>query len=99
MTFNSLYEPSRSGRPQRRLNPPLESPGQLAIIAVVLWLIGAVFHPLGILAPIGLILLLVAGAAYLLRPKKQTMYWRGREISLNDDRGPIQQLYRLLFRR
>jgi cbb3-type cytochrome oxidase subunit 3 len=99
MTFNSLYEPSHSGRPQRRTTAPLESPAQLAIIGVVVWLVGAVIHPLAILAPIGLLLLLVAGVAYLLRPKRQTMFWRGREINLDDDRGPAQQFYRRLFRR
>jgi len=81
------------------MDPPLESPGQLALIAIVVWLIGAVVHPLAILAPVGLILLLVAGAAYLVRPKKHTMYWRGREIDLDDDRSRAEQLYRMVFKR
>ena len=97
MTFNSLYEPSRQTR--RALKPPFESPAQLAVIAIVVWLVGAVIHPLAILGPIGLLLLLIAGVAYLLRPKRQSMYWRGRQIDLNDDRGPVQRLYRLVFRR
>jgi cbb3-type cytochrome oxidase subunit 3 len=66
----------------------------------VVWLVGAVIHPLaGLLVPLGIGLLLVAGVAYLLRPKKHSMYWRGREIDLDDDRGPAQQLYRFFFRR
>lgn len=100
MTFSSLYEPQRAGRPSRRVDPRLESPAQLAIIGFVLWLVGAVIHPLaGLLIPLGVALLLAAGIAYVLRPKRQTMYWRGREINLDDDRGPAQRLYRLFFRR
>ena len=100
MPFTS---PSHSSNPHRgahrRLEPPLESPGQLAVIAVVTWLVGAVIHPLAILAPLGLVLLVLAGAAYLLRPKRRTMYWRGREITLDDDRGPIEQVYDMVFKR
>lgn len=92
MTFDSLSQRSRS-------RAPLESPGQLALIGLVVWLVGALIHPLGLLAPIGLVLLLAAGLAYLVRPKKNTMYWRGREIDLGSARGPVQQLYRLIFRR
>jgi cbb3-type cytochrome oxidase subunit 3 len=99
MTFSSLSESSRSHSPQRRLDPRLDSPAQLALGAVVLWLVGAMIHPLGILAALGLILLLVAGVAYLLRPRTHTMYWRGRRIDLPDEPGPAQQLYRLFFRR
>lgn len=99
MSFNSLYEPRGTGRP-RRVNAPLESPGQLAIIGVVVWLVGAVFHPLAwLLVPLGIVMLLIAGIAYVARPKRQTMYWRGREINLDDDRRPLAQVYRLVFRR
>ena len=100
MTFNSPYESGRSGRTQQRVDPRLESPAQLAIIGVVVWLVGAVFHPLAaLLVPLGIVLLLAAGVAYLLRPKKHTMYWRGREIDLDDRRGPAEQLYRVFFKR
>ena len=73
--------------------------GQLAIIAVVVWLIGLVFHPLALLVPIGLALLVVAGAAYLVRPKRRSMYWRGREIDLDDAGGTTARLYYMIFRR
>jgi cbb3-type cytochrome oxidase subunit 3 len=99
MTFSSHSQYNTSGRSPGRLDPPLDSPGQLALIAVVVWLIGAVIHPLAILAPLGLFLLLAAGVAYLLRPKRHTMYWRGRQIDLNDDTGPAQRLYRMVFKR
>jgi hypothetical protein len=100
MTFSSLTEPQRAGRPSRRVDPRLASPAQLAIIGVVVWLVGAVIHPFaGLLVPLGVALLLAAGVAYLLRPKRQTMYWRGREITLDDDRGATAKLYRLFFRR
>jgi hypothetical protein len=93
----SLYQ---SDRQRPRLGPPLEAPGQLAIIGVVVWLIGALVHPLAaLLVPLGIALLLLAGVAYLVRPKRHTMYWRGREIDLADSRGAADQLYHLIFRR
>jgi cbb3-type cytochrome oxidase subunit 3 len=57
-----------------------------------------VIYPLGILAPLGLVLLLMAGVAYLLRPRTRSMYWRGRQIDLDDEPGPAQQLYRRRLR-
>jgi cbb3-type cytochrome oxidase subunit 3 len=100
MTFSSFPQQRRpGGTSERRTQPPLESPAQLAVIGLVVWLIGVLIHPLALLAPLGLLLLLLAGLAYLLRPKKRTMYWRGREIELDGDRGPVEQLYRLLFKR
>jgi cbb3-type cytochrome oxidase subunit 3 len=96
MTFSSLQ---RDNRPSSGLRPPLESPAQLALIAVVVWFIGFVFHPLALLVPVGLALLLVAGAAYLLRPKRRSMYWRGRELDLSDGSSTAARLYYKVFRR
>jgi hypothetical protein len=96
MTSTSLHQDNRRRAPT---SAPLESPAQLAIIAIVVWLIGVFFQPLGILAPIGFVLLLVAGAAYFMRPRKRTMYWRGRELDLTDDLGPVERLYYQLFKR
>ena len=78
---------------------PFESPGQLAVIAIVTWLIGAVIHPLAFLVPLALLLLIGAGVAYALRPRQHTMYWRGREIDLSDQQSSTERLYRLIFRR
>jgi cbb3-type cytochrome oxidase subunit 3 len=80
------------------MDPPLDSPAQLALIGIVVWLVGAIIQPVAILAPLGLVLLLLAGIAYLLRPRRHTMYWRGRRIDLEEEPGPIARLYRLLFR-
>jgi hypothetical protein len=77
----------------------LSSPAQLALAGIALWLAGTIVHPLAILAPLGLVLLLLAGAAYLLRPRRHTMYWRGRELDLDGKPGPREQLYRLLFKK
>jgi hypothetical protein len=77
----------------------LESPAQLAVAAIVIWLIGALVHPLAALAPLGLLLLVLAGLAYLVRPRRHTMYWRGRQIDLDDGPRLGQQLYHLFFRR
>jgi hypothetical protein len=96
--MHSSYNDTSYG-PRRRGEPPLESPAQLALIGLVVWLIGAVIHPLAVLAPLGLLLLVVAGVAYVVRPKRHSMYWRGREIDLDDDRGLVQDLYRAVFRR
>jgi hypothetical protein len=79
--------------------PRFESPGQLALVALGALLVGIFFHPLAILAPLGVILLLLAGAAYLMRPKSQTMYWRGRRIELDDGRGAANQVYHTFFKR
>jgi hypothetical protein len=81
------------------MQAPLTSPAQLAVIAILVWLVGAVLHPLAILVPIGLVLLLVAGIAYLVRPRRQSMYWRGRKLDLPGEAGPTDRLYRALFRR
>ena len=78
---------------------PFESPAQLAVIGIVVWLLGVVIHPLALLVPIGLVALAIAGLAYVLRPRRQTMYWRGRRIELDDAPGLGTQVYRRLFRR
>ena len=97
MTFSSLYPPHDGAR-KRDLR--LESPAQLAIAGAVIWLLGAVLHPLAaVFVPLGIVLLLLAGGAYLMKPKRQTMYWRGRAIDLEGDRGTPQRVYRLFFRR
>lgn len=74
------------------------SPAQLAIVGAVLWLLGVVLHPLAILVPIGLLVLAVAALGFLMRPKSQTMYWRGRRIELDDKHGSRHRLYRTIFR-
>jgi hypothetical protein len=93
MTFSRLSQPASPSHPR------LDSPAQLAIAAVVLWVLGAMIHPLALLVPVGIILLLAAGLAYLLRPRTQTMYWRGRRIELNDRQGAGQRLYYTFFQR
>jgi hypothetical protein len=74
------------------------SPAQLAIAGAILWLLGVVLHPLAILVPIGLLVLAVAAVGFLLRPKSQTMYWRGRRIELEDKRASRYRLYYTVFR-
>jgi len=95
MTLTSLHD---NYQRRRRVDPPLESPRQLALIAVGIWLVGVLVHPLAVLVPLGLALLLVAGAAYLVRPKKRTMFWRGRELELDDNSGALDRLYRSVFK-
>ena len=76
------------------------NPGQLAAIGAAAWLIGSLIHVLAVLAPIGLVLLLIAGLAWLVRPRTRTTYWRGRPVELTDDsRTAAHRLYRALFRR
>jgi hypothetical protein len=93
MTFSRLSQPASATHPR------FDSPAQLAIAAVILWVVGAVIHPLALLVPLGIILLLAAGLAYLMRPRTQTMYWRGRRIELNDRQGAGARLYHTFFRR
>ena len=97
MNFND-YPNTRQAPRQTDLR--LQSPGQLALVALGVWLAGVVIHPLAVLAPIGVVLLILAGLAYLVRPKAQTMYWRGRQIDLNENpSSPVQRLYRQVFKR
>lgn len=99
MTSSPLFESPRSRGPQQRVDPRLESPAQLAIIGIIVWLVGALIHPLAFLGTLGLVLLLVALVAYLVRPRSHTMYWRGRQIDLDGRPGLGQELYRRLFKR
>jgi hypothetical protein len=76
------------------------TPGHLAAVGIFIWLIGALIHAAGVLVPVGLALLLVAGVGWLLRPRTQTMYWRGRQIELGDTRATLShRVYKALFRR
>jgi hypothetical protein len=74
------------------------SPGQLALIGVGLWLVSLVVHGLAILAPIGVIVLVVAGVGYLIRPRSRTMYWRGRQIDLGGEPTLAGRLYHAVFK-
>jgi hypothetical protein len=85
--------------PQRRADARLESPLQLAVVGGVVWLAAALIHPLALLGPLGLVLLVLAGVAYVIRPRTHSMYWRGRHIDLDEDRGLGAHIYRLFFRR
>ncbi len=99
-TFPSQsFRPRRSSEGIRRFDPRPASPGQLAVAGLVVWLVGAIMPGLHILATVGLILLLVAGIGYLIRPRARTMYWRGRQLDLGDEPGAAQRLYRTLFKR
>lgn len=64
-----------------------------------MWLVGALIPGLHILAPVGVLLLLLAGVGYLIRPRSRTMYWRGRQLDLGDQPGPAQRVYRAIFKR
>jgi len=79
-------------------DPRPASPGQLAVAGLVVWLVGALMPGLHVLATVGLILLLVAGLGYLIRPRSRTMYWRGRHLDLGDRPGPGQRVYRAIFK-
>ena len=74
------------------------SPGQLALIGVGLWLAGALVPLLHVLVTIGVVLLVVAGISLFIRPRTQTMYWRGRRIDLHAQPSAGERLYRLIYR-
>ena len=93
------FGPRRSGTKVRDFDPRPESPGQLAIAGLVVLLLSAVVPVLHVLGSVGLVLLLVAGLGYLIRPRSRTMYWRERKIDLDDEPGPAQRVYRALFKR
>src|ERR1700716_2038143 len=76
------------------------TPAHLAAVGIFIWLIGVLIHAAGVLVPLGLALVLVAGVGWLVRPRTQTMYWRGRQIELGDTRPtPGHRLYKAVFRR
>ncbi len=99
MTPSSWSSTPSSSRRQTGLDLRLATPAHLAVGAVILWLAGVVVHALAFLVPIAIVLLIASGVAYLVRPKPQTMYWRGRQLDLAPEPGPVQQLYRLFFKR
>jgi len=72
------------------------SPAQLAIVGALIWVVGAFFH-LALLAPIGILLLVVAGVGQLIRPRSREMYWRGRKIDLDDNASATHRIYRAIF--
>jgi hypothetical protein len=53
LTFSSLNQRNRF---PSRIDPPFESPRQLAFVAIAVWLIGVVAHPLALLVPLGIVL-------------------------------------------
>jgi hypothetical protein len=77
--------------------PQPRSPGQLAVVGVLVWLLGVLLH-IGVLAPIGIALLVLAGIGQLIRPRTREMYWRGRRIELDDEPSVAHRLYRAVFR-
>ena len=99
-TFPShSFGPRRSTERWRRFDPRPDSPGQLAVAGLVVWLVGALVPAVHVLATVGLILLLVAGIGYLIRPRSRTMYWRGRQLDLGNAPGANQRIYRAIFKR
>ena len=104
-------QPRRHGRPtdwfSSSPNAPLwrgiaalrpASPGQLALIGVGLWVIGALLPVVQALTVVGVALLVVAGLSLLIRPRARTMYWRGRRIDLHGEPTVGERLYRLIYR-
>lgn len=106
-------QPPQRGRPVARYSggrptPPAwqgvpnlrpRSPGQLALIGVGLWLLGALLPVVHALTLVGVVLLVVAGLSLFVRPRAQTMYWRGRRIDLDQEPTVGERLYRLIYRR
>jgi hypothetical protein len=76
------------------------TPAHLAAVGALIWLIGSLIHVAGVLVPLGLALLLVAGVGWLVRPRTHTAYWRGRPIELTDTQATLgHHIYKALFRR
>jgi hypothetical protein len=98
MAQSSWYPSPQSAPPATRSDLRIESPAHLAGLAVVLWLAGVLIHPLAMLVPVAILLLVLAGVAYLIRPRAQTMYWRGRRLELDPNLTPAQRLYRRVFK-
>jgi hypothetical protein len=82
------------------MNPDLRfsSPAQLALIGLGVWIVGVLVPSLHILGPLGLGLLLLAGASQLLKPKRRPMTWRGRTFDVAPEPTGIGRLYRTVFR-
>jgi cbb3-type cytochrome oxidase subunit 3 len=86
------------GMTTTRFDPRFESPAQLAVVGVAVWIVAALIPFLHAFITVGIILLLVAGVGQLLRPRKRTMYWRERRIELEDSPRIGSGLYRAIFR-
>jgi hypothetical protein len=97
------YDPERDRRRSAssedgRFDPRPASPGWLASAGLVLWTIGTLVPAIGILAPLGVLCLVVAVIGVAIKPRSRTVYWRGRPVELGDDARRRRQLYHALFR-
>jgi cbb3-type cytochrome oxidase subunit 3 len=81
-----------------RFDPRPDSPGQLAVVGLGVWIVAALVPLFHVFVPLGIALLLLAGIGQLLRPKKRTMYWRERRIELEDAPPFGGGLYKTLFK-
>ena len=110
MTYRTSWTSDERQPPRRQFSENLpawhglaalrpSSPGQLALVGVGVWLVGALLPVLHALAAVGLALLVVAGLTALIRPRAQSMYWRGRRIDLDREPTTGERLYRLIYRR
>ena len=83
------------------INLRFRSPAQLAVLGIILVLLGW----FGLLAPLhsallyaGVLSLVVAGIAWMIRPQRRTVVWRGRVIDMTGELTWWERLYYVMFR-
>jgi hypothetical protein len=64
-----------------------------------LWIAGFLIPAIGLLALVGVVLTLIAGISYLVRPRTGQHYWRGRPLEVGAPPSVLERLYRLVYRR
>lgn len=82
----------------KRLDPRPTSPGQVALLGIILAVIGWLVPAAHLAALIGLALLVVGFLTGLMQPRGRRVVWRGKDIDLPVRESAFTQLYRWLYR-
>lgn len=82
----------------RRIDLRPSSPGQVALVGIILAIVGWLVPGLHVATIAGLILLLFGFGTGLMRPRARRVTWRNREIDLAGPENWASRVYRWLYR-
>lgn len=84
--------------PFKRIDLRPSSPGQVALVGIILAVVGWLVPGLHVASLAGLILLLVGFLTGLMQPRGRRVVWRNREIDLPGRENWAARFYRMLYR-